>query len=80
MNDNLNNLFLQPSLLVTQIDISSEMHQKTMKAAQRYMGGKEVIPSLFDEAQFYVFKELLPYWAGFRKSQSIPEDPKKRPG
>ncbi|XP_070180129.1 regulator of G-protein signaling 22-like isoform X2 [Littorina saxatilis] len=62
-----------------QIDISSEMHIKMMKASQRYLGGKEVLPSLFDEAQYYVFKELLPYWAGFRKSQQHPESPKKRP-
>ncbi|XP_076463584.1 LOW QUALITY PROTEIN: uncharacterized protein LOC143295827 [Babylonia areolata] len=62
-----------------QVDITSEMHTKTMKAAQRYLGGKDVTPSLFDEAQFYVFKELLPYWAGFRKSRGIPDQPKKRP-
>ncbi|KAK7488392.1 hypothetical protein BaRGS_00020366 [Batillaria attramentaria] len=62
-----------------QVDIISEIHQKAMKAAQRYLGGKEPIPSLFDEAQFYVFKELLPYWAGFRKSRHSSEDPKKRP-
>ncbi|KAL8598265.1 hypothetical protein ACOMHN_035215 [Nucella lapillus] len=65
-----------PSL---QIDITSEMHVKTMKTAQRYQGGKDVMPSLFDEAQFYVFKELLPYWAGFRKFQGTPDQPKKRP-
>ncbi|KAL8559659.1 hypothetical protein ACOMHN_008370 [Nucella lapillus] len=65
-----------PSL---QIDISSEIHTKMMKAGQRYLTGKEVVPSLFDEAQYYVFKELLPYWAGFRKSQHYPNDLKKRP-
>ena len=35
--------------------------------------------SIFDEAQFAVFKELLPYWAGFRKNTRIPSD-KRIPG
>lgn len=42
------------------------------------MQGKEVIQNLFDEAQFIVFKELLPYWAGFMKSYKPPEDPAKK--
>ena len=41
------------------------------------MQGKETITNLFDEAQFIVFKELLPYWAGFMKSYKPPEDPSK---
>lgn len=41
------------------------------------MQGKEMIGNLFDEAQFIVFKELLPYWAGFLKSYKPPEDPSK---
>ncbi|XP_025105265.1 regulator of G-protein signaling 22-like isoform X4 [Pomacea canaliculata] len=61
-----------------QIDISPDIHQKTIKAVQRYLAGKDVVPSLFDEAQVAVFKELLPYWAGFRKSRSyVPESSKK---
>lgn len=42
------------------------------------MQGKEIIASLFDEAQFVIFKELLPYWAGFMKTYKPPEDPNKR--
>ncbi|CAG5126804.1 unnamed protein product, partial [Candidula unifasciata] len=72
--------FLDSACLPTlQIDIPAEMHQKIMKAAQRYLNGKDVNPSLFDEAQLHVFRELLFYWAGFRKSLSANEDLKKRP-
>ena len=56
------------------------MHQKTLKATQRYLAGKEATPTLFDDAQFHVFKELLFYWAGYRRATSTPEDPKKKPG
>jgi len=28
--------------------------------------------------QFVIFKELLPYWAGFMKTYKPPEDPNKR--
>ena len=31
-------------------------------------------PTLFDEAQNTLFKELLPYWAGFCKQYKTPED------
>lgn len=44
------------------------------------MAGKDVVANLFDEAQLVVFKELLPYWAGFRRGFQPPEDPAKRPG
>ncbi|XP_061163908.1 regulator of G-protein signaling 22-like isoform X6 [Saccostrea echinata] len=62
-----------------QIDISPQLQEKTIKAAQRYLAGKDVVPSLFDEAQFAVFKELLPYWAGFKRGFQPPDDPAKRP-
>ncbi|GFS14353.1 regulator of G-protein signaling 22 [Elysia marginata] len=62
-----------------QIDIPADMHQKTLKATQRYLAGKETTPTLFDDAQFHVFKELLFYWAGYRRASNTPEDPKKRP-
>jgi len=63
-----------------QIDIAGELHQKTLRAAQKYSTGKETFTNIFDEAQLSVFKELLPYWAGFRKSYTPPEDPTKKPG
>ncbi|KAH9505097.1 Regulator of G-protein signaling 22 [Bulinus truncatus] len=56
-----------PSL---QIDIPMDLHQKALKAAQRYVGSKEITSTLFDEAQIYIFKELLLYWAGFRRASS----------
>jgi len=65
-----------PSL---QIDIPAEQAAKTVKAAQRYLAGKDVVASLFDEAQFHVFKELLFYWAGFKRATATPEDTSKRP-
>ncbi|KAK3576327.1 hypothetical protein CHS0354_039734 [Potamilus streckersoni] len=62
-----------------QVDLNTEVHQKTLRAAQKYLLGKEVLSNIFDEAQLSVFKELLPYWAGFKKSYSPPEDQNKRP-
>ncbi|XP_056020779.1 uncharacterized protein LOC125650178 isoform X15 [Ostrea edulis] len=62
-----------------QIDISPQLQEKSIKGAQKYLGGKDIVPSLFDEAQFAVFKELLPYWAGFKRGFQPPEDPAKRP-
>ena len=60
--------------------MNTDIHQKTLRAAQRYVTGKDVFSNIFDEAQLTVFKELLPYWAGFRKQHSPPEDPNKKPG
>lgn len=54
------------------------MCNRIVKNAVKVMQGKEVIQNLFDEAQFIVFKELLPYWAGFMKSYKPPEDPAKK--
>ncbi|XP_053375384.1 uncharacterized protein LOC123527871 isoform X6 [Mercenaria mercenaria] len=68
--------FTTPAL---QIDIGGELQQKTLRSAQRYLAGKEVFSNIFDEAQLSVFKELLPYWAGFRKTYSPPDDPNKKP-
>lgn len=62
-----------------QIDITPQLQEKSIKAAQRYLAGKDVVANLFDEAQLVVFKELLPYWAGFRRGFQPPEDPAKRP-
>lgn len=71
--------YVDPLFVKLQIDIGGELHQKTLRAAQRYLAGKDVFSNIFDEAQLSVFKELLPYWAGFRKSYSPPEDPNKKP-
>lgn len=46
----------------------ADLQQRTLKAAQRYAAGKEMMSNIFDEAQHVVFKELLPYWAAFSRS------------
>ncbi|XP_048259130.1 uncharacterized protein LOC124151105 isoform X3 [Haliotis rufescens] len=61
-----------------QVDITPETHTKTNKTTARYLQGKESGSNIFDEAQFQVFKELLPYWAGFMKSFAM-DDKKKAP-
>ena len=66
-------------MILWQIDVPSAIQDKVLRAAQRYLAGKEVIPSIFDDAQLTVFKELLQYWAGFKRSFQPPEDPTKRP-
>ncbi|KAK6183535.1 hypothetical protein SNE40_011001 [Patella caerulea] len=65
-----------PSL---QVDVQTDVQQKIMKSSQRYMNGKELNPSIFDEAQMMVLKELLPYWAGFKKNYKPPDNPDKKP-
>ena len=59
--------------------MSLELQQKTVRAAQKFSAGKEVSPTLFDESQFQVFKELLPYWAGFFRQYEEPNDGTKMP-
>ncbi|CAL1527617.1 unnamed protein product [Lymnaea stagnalis] len=72
--------FLDSVYLPTlQIDIPIDLHQKALKAAQRYVGGRDIVPTLFDDAQIYIFKELLFYWAGFRRATTKPADLQKRP-
>lgn len=72
--------FLESAITPTlQIDISSACHEKTLKAAQKYLAGKEVVSNIFDEAMVQVYPDLLGYWAGFRKTFQPPEDPTKRP-
>jgi len=41
------------------------VQQKTLKAAHKYVSGKETGCSVFDEAQSSVFAEMLPYWISF---------------
>ena len=47
--------------------VSTDLQQRTLKAAQRYAAGKEMMSNIFDESQHVVFKELLPYWAAFSR-------------
>lgn len=51
-----------------------DMCNRIVKNSVKVMQGKETIPNLFDEAQFIVFKEILPYWAGFMKTYQPPAD------
>ena len=71
------NLSLMP-ISHLQVDLAADVHQRTMRAAQKYSSGKELLPTIFDEAQYEVFKELLPYWAGFNKSYKQPDDVTKK--
>lgn len=68
------------NLRFPQITISNELHVRMLRLVQRYLTGKEVTPSLFEEAQYVCFKEMLPYWAGFLRQWEIPADGKFRPG
>ena len=69
----------QSVIFYFQVDISSACHDKTIKAAQKYLAGKEVVASIFDEAMVQVYPDLLGYWAGFKKTFQPPDDPNKRP-
>ncbi|KAK3733097.1 hypothetical protein QZH41_017433, partial [Actinostola sp. cb2023] len=62
-----------------QIDIGSELAAKIIHKAQTFTTAKKASrehkdPALFDEAQVILFKELLPYWAGFCKRYKSPVD------
>lgn len=59
-------------MLSLKIDVSNEILQKTLKAAQKYTAGKDVNSAIFDDAQNSVFKELLPYWVGFMRNYTPP--------
>ncbi|PAA92558.1 hypothetical protein BOX15_Mlig019187g2 [Macrostomum lignano] len=64
-----------------QITVSNDVHQRTLRNAQKFYSPKfkeEISPTIFDEAQFAVFKEMLPYWAGFMK-QWTPTGKEYRP-
>jgi len=62
-----------------QIDIGPELASRIIHKAQVFSSGKKIPreqkePGLFDEAQSILFKEMLPYWAGFCKQYTQPED------
>ncbi len=61
------------------MDISTDLQQRTLRQAQRYVAGKDINPNVFDDSQYQVFKELLPFWAGFIKKYETPDDEHKRP-
>lgn len=52
----------------TQIDVNHETQQKLLKAAGRLAQGNQASNDItvFDEARSILFKELLPYWAGYK--------------
>ena len=72
-------LIVNSSSVFVQVDLPGDIQQKAIRGAQRYLTGKDINANIFDEAQFQVFKELLPYWAGFVKTYKHPDDEKKRP-
>lgn len=61
------------------MNVPSDIAGKATRAANKYLQGKEVSATIFDEAQYAVFKNLLPYWAGFAKSYKPPKDDKAAP-
>lgn len=65
-----------------QIDIGPELASRIIHKAQVFSTGKKIPreqkePGLFDEAQSILFKEMLPYWAGFCKQYTQAEDENK---
>ena len=63
----------------TQIDVNHEMQQKLYRSAFRIIQGMNISSEIivFDEARSLLFKELLPYWSGYKfisnsKSHQIP--------
>jgi len=62
-----------------QIDIGPELASRIIHKAQVFSSGKKIPreqkdPGLFEEAQSILFKEMLPYWAGFCKQYTQPAD------
>ncbi|XP_070578484.1 regulator of G-protein signaling 22-like isoform X20 [Ptychodera flava] len=58
----------QASSSSVQIDIPADIAQKLIRHGESYIrdrGKDPHNPNLFDEAQYTVFKEMLPYWAGY---------------
>lgn len=55
-----------------QIDVGGDVQQKTSKAVQRYVAGRDVSSSLFDDAQASAFNEMLPYWITFSRHYTPP--------
>ena len=62
-----------------QIDIGPELASRIIHKSQVFSSNKKIPreqkdPSLFDEAQSILYKEMLPYWAGFCKQYRPPTD------
>ncbi|XP_071509749.1 uncharacterized protein [Diadema antillarum] len=57
------------------IDITTELGSRILKKADAYLkdtGKDPHNPNFFDDAQYSVFKEMLPYWAAFTKRYHQP--------
>ena len=52
--------------------MGGDVQQKTSKAVQRYVAGRDVSSSLFDDAQASAFNEMLPYWITFSRHYTPP--------
>ena len=78
----LSRLYHFINIVYCSIDIGPELASRIIHKSQVFSTGKKVPreqkePTLFDEAQSILFKELLPYWAGFSKQYTQPEDESK---
>ena len=55
---------------MSQIDVAPEISSKLLKQTDNYLkdkGKDPHNPTMFDDAQYTVFKEMLPYWSSFTK-------------
>lgn len=64
----LENYLQSESTPQVKVDLSQDVCQRTVKMVQQCLSTNEYDQTVFDEALAHIFKELLPYWTGFRKS------------
>lgn len=59
-----------------QLDVNHEIHQKLLRSALKISQGTQLNTDflIFDDTRSHLFKELLPYWAGFKYACSINPD------
>ncbi|XP_072031975.1 uncharacterized protein [Amphiura filiformis] len=71
-----------------QIDAPQEISSKVLKAANNFVqdkGKDPYSPNIFEETQYTVFKEMLPYWAAFTRrfdleqAKKFSKEPKRLP-
>lgn len=59
-----------------QLDVNHETHQKLLRSANKISQGthQTLDFNIFDDTRNHFFKELLPYWAGFKYACSVNPD------
>ena len=56
------------------MDIGPELASQVFSSTAKKVPMEQKEPRLFDEAKSILFKEPLPYWVGFSKQYTKPED------